>query len=188
MPKTTRLASVAGSSAIFGGACWIASIVWYVQQPLDADGIREGWDAFNRLITLIPVCLAAPLYAMGARSGDVVRPQVSRSLAAVLVSIAVAAVCRLLVDLDLLPSPFSILAILLFMVAFLWYLARLLLAGDFPRPAIIALAAMTILMLAFIGTETSLIWLAAPFGLAWIGIGALLLTRTHAGAPTTSAT
>lgn len=186
MPVVTRLLYLAGFSAILGGTCWIASIVWYLQQPLDEDGIRAGWDAFNRLVTLIPVLFALPLYTMSARDGA--RPQVSRSLAVVLVSIAVAAICRLLVDLDLLPPSFSILTILLFMVAFLWYLARLLLAGDFPRPAIIALAATTILMLAFIGTETNLVLLAAPFGLAWIGIGAMLLMRTRAGGRAASTT
>ena len=175
---TTRspVAALAGLSAILGGALWVASVGWYAQQPIaEGDDLKEGWEAFNRLLTLIPVLFALPLYTMRIGRGSSER--IPRSLLAVLVSIAIAAMCRLLVDLDLLPSPFALLAILLFSTTFLWYLIATLWSGKFSRPAVVVLLTVTLLMLAFIGAETNLIWFAAPFGVAWVAIGMILLTR-----------
>ena len=177
-PNRVPIAALAGLSAVLGGVCWIASVGWYTQQPFDEDGLRQGWDAFNRLVTLIPLLFALPLYAMRIGRGPVgTRQRAPRSLLAVVICIVIAAICRLLVDLDVLPAPFAFVAIALFSITFLWYLIETLLSGTFSRLALGTLLAATLLMLAFIGTETDLVWFAAPFGAAWVAIGILLLAQ-----------
>src|SRR3972149_3956945 len=94
--------TLGGLSAILGGALWVASIAWYAQQPMGKDGLKEGWDMFNRLVTLIPVFFAAPLYSMQRPSPAGHGGRFPRSLLAVLVGIGLAAVFRLLVDLGIL--------------------------------------------------------------------------------------
>lgn len=173
-----------GLSAILGGVLWVASVAWYAQQPIGEDDLKEGWDMFNRLLTLIPVLFAAPLYSMQRASSAGHGGRFPRSLLAVLVGIGLAAVFRLLVDLGILPAPFAILAIMFFAMTFLWYLVATLRAGAFPRMTTSALLAATIVMLAFVGTDSNLIWFAAPFGVAWVGVGSvLLLSRNNSLSP-----
>lgn len=181
-PKRLPADMLAGSSAVLGGAFWIASVGWYTQQSFDEDGLRRGWDAFNRLVTLIPLLFALPLYAIRIGRGPVgTRQRAPRSLLAVVICIVFAAICRLLVDLDVLPAAFAFVAIALFSITFLWYLIETLLSRAFSRLALGTLLGATLLMLAFIGTETDLVWFAAPFGVAWIVIGVLLLARPRRG-------
>lgn len=92
------------------------------------------------------------------------------------------AVVRLLVDVGIVPSPFAFLAIMFFAVTFLWYLIATLLAGSFMREVTAALLVVTLVMLAFIGTESSLIWFAAPFRVVWVGVGYVLLAWRGAAA------
>lgn len=169
-----------GLSAIVGGVLWVASIAWYAQQPIGEDDLKEGWEMFNRLVTLIPVLFAAPLFSMQRASSADHDGRIPRALLAVLVSIAALAVFRLLVDLGILPSPFAFLAIMFFAATFLWYLIATLRAGAFSRVTTGALLVATLVMLAFIGTESNLIWFAAPLGIAWIGVGAVLLMSQSA--------
>jgi len=176
--------TLGGLSAILGGALWVASIAWYAQQPMGKDGLKEGWDMFNRLVTLIPVFFAAPLYSMQRPSSAGHGGRFPRSLLAVLVGIGLAAVFRLLVDLGILPSPFAFLAIMFFSLTFLWCLVATLGAGVFPRMASGALLVATLVMLAFVSTDSNLIWFAAPFGAAWVGVGSvLLLSRSYSLSP-----
>ena len=177
--KYQNQAKLGGFSAIAGGLLWVASIAWYAQQPIGEDDLKEGWETFNRLVTLIPVFFAAPLYSIH-RASTAHHESVPRSLLAVLVGIALAAVFRLLVDIGMLPAPFSILAIMFFALTFLWYLAATLRAGAVSRVAIAVLLATTIVMLAFISTDTDFVWFAAPFGVAWVAVGYTLLKSAGA--------
>lgn len=177
-PNRLAVVAMAGLSAVLGGALWIAAVGWYTQQPFGEDGLRQGWDAFNRMVTLIPLLFALPLYSMRIDPATALAPQrTPRSLIAVIICISIAAVSRLLVDVSVLPPPFAFVGIALFSLSFLWYLIETLRAGTFSRVAVGALLAATCLMLAFIGTETNLVWFAAPFGFVWIWIGVLLFAQ-----------
>lgn len=167
--------TLGGTSAIVGGVLWVASVAWYAQQPFDDDGLREGWDAFNRFVTLIPIFFAAPLYAIQrARRFDSGAP-LPRILFAVFAAMGVAAILRFLADVSLIPAFFAIAAILVFTIAFLWYLVLVLRAGDFPRTVTGGLLLATLVMAAFIGSESNLVWFVAPFGVVWILVGSVLI-------------
>ncbi len=163
---------LAGIGAVVGGLCWIAAIAWYAQQPLGSDDLKEGWDTFNRYVTLIPILFIGAIIGMhGETDGN----RGKLALWIVLLGTGVIAGLRLLVDVGGLPSPFVILGVLVYSVAFLWFLAVTIRSGCFPRAPTIALAVGTVLMLAFIGTDSAFIWFATPYAFAWMWVGYTLI-------------
>lgn len=179
-PGGARLFSQAGgAAAIIGGVLWIATIAWYAQQPIAADGLKEGWETFNRYVTLIPILFVGALVGMHRRG---TRRPGSRpyALLSVLGGTALSFVLRLLVDVGLLPSPFAFLGIIAYTMAFLWFLAETIWAARFPRLPAITLLACTLLMLAFIGTDSAGIWFTTPFAFAWMWVGYVLIGRPAA--------
>ncbi len=177
--EQTRFSQAGGVAAIIGGVLWIATIAWYTQQPIADDGLKEGWDAFNRYITLVLILFAGALVGMHTTRNTTTR-RPPYSLSAVLGGTAAAFVLRLLVDVGGLPSPFAFLGIIAYTMAFLWFLVETIRAARFPRRPAIALLACTLLMLAFIGTDSAWIWFTAPFAFAWMWVGYVLMTRQAA--------
>ena len=171
--------------AILGGIFWIASVAWYAQQPTYEDELKEGWETFNRLTTTIPILFAPALYGMHLLQAHKARRVESLALRLVLLGTLVIGGVRLLVDIGVLPSPIVLLAIIIYILVFIWFLVETLMADVLSRAPVLCLLTSTLVMAAFVASETQLIWLASFYAVAWIILGFLLWkgTLTKASEP-----
>jgi hypothetical protein len=145
--------------------------------PIADDGLKEGGESFNRLITLIPALFAPAIITIGVSKHTDPPTRWPLAVHTVLITTMLMAIARLLVDLGVLASPFSFFAIVGYAAAFLWWLVGAVRSRTFSRSPLVALLLATVLMLAVIGTDSAAIWLATPLAVAWMWVG-YALART----------
>ena len=189
MPSITRRTTAL--AAIVGGIAWTAATVLHASRPVGCVGsscattpMRESGTAEAALVAvgLVSLLLAvAGLVAASPRRAG--RPHLEAVLAVAGVVGLLAAIALNATGVGSRASWMPIVvgpAILTLVAGIGLTVRRVLRSAVVPRPVGLALAVATVALLGA-NEQTAAAWLAVPFGLAWVAVGASLHTRSAAG-------
>lgn len=166
---------VGGVAGVVGGVLWLIYIIWFSQQPIGPDGLRESYETANLFRVAIYVPFGAALVAMHMVQRNHHTKREPLALRVVVGGIAAVGISRVLVDLNVLPAPVFGLSVAIYTLGFPWYLIETLRTGVLPRVPVAALL-FSAFVLFFADTGTQAIWRTSLFAFAWMWVGYVLVT------------